>query len=324
MILNLLLLLTGLAMLVGGGERMVKGASVVARNLGVSPLVVGLTVVAFGTSAPELVVNVLAAWEGSGELSFGNILGSNIANIGLILAVAAILRPLRVSEVVVSREIPMMLLAALALAAMGADRSLRDLPRMYDRADGLLLLLFFSVFVYYTSAQLLRRRRGNAADQRVENSNARESQESTSSNVLWLVGGLVTILIGGRLTVSAAVALAQALNVSEVVIGITVVAVGTSLPELVTSVIGVLRGQTDLVVGNVVGSNIFNSLFVLGTSASIGSVPVPEDGAADMVVMLLFSATLLPFAISGKYRISRVEGGILLAAYIAYIAWRAS
>jgi cation:H+ antiporter len=323
MLLDAGILTAGLVLLLGGGERMVKGASVIARNLGVSPLVVGLTVVAFGTSAPELVVNVLAAAGGTTEISYGNILGSNIANIGLILAIAALVRPLKVGAVVVSREIPMMLLGTFAAVVMGADRFLRNTAGAYDRSDGILLLLFFGVFLYYTVAEVFRSRGRDRFVKQVQEPHADSNGESTWLNMLWLLGGMGALLFGGHLTVKAAVDLAEALHVPEVVIGLTVVALGTSLPELVTAVIAAWRGQTDLVVGNVVGSNIFNLLFVLGTSASIHSVPVPDGGYVDMLMMLALSVVLLPFAISGKHRISRVEGGILLVAYLAFIGWRA-
>jgi cation:H+ antiporter len=323
MLLDVAILTAGLALLLGGGERMVKGASVVACNLGVSPLVVGLTVVAFGTSAPELVVNVLAALRGTTEISFGNILGSNIANIGLILALSSLVRPLKVGAVAVSREIPMMLLGTFAVVIMGADRFLRNTAGAYDRSDGVLLLLLFSVFLYYTAAEVFRNRREDRFAKQVQEPRVERKTESTWLNLFWLLGGMGALLFGGHLTVEAAIDLAQALHVPEVIIGLTIVAVGTSLPELVAGVIAAWRGQTDLVVGNVVGSNIFNLLFVLGATASIHSVPVPVGGYADMMMMLALSVVLLPFSISGKHRITRIEGGILLVAYVAFIGWRA-
>jgi cation:H+ antiporter len=316
------MVIAGLTLLLGGGDRMVKGASVIARNLGVSPLVVGLTVVAFGTSAPELVVNVLAASRGSTEISFGNILGSNIANMGLVLATAAVIRPLKVGAVVVSREIPMMLLGTFAVVIMGADRYLRNSPGAYDRTDGLLLLLFFSVFLYYTIAEVFRQRDKDLFVDQVQGRCPEDRRESTWLNVLWLVGGMAALLVGGHMTVTAAVDLAEALGVPQVVIGLTIVAVGTSLPELITCVVASWRGQTDLAMGNVVGSNIFNLLFILGTSASIHPVPVPEGGQADLLMVLLLSVILLPVAISGKYTVKRMEGAVLLLTYVAFMAWR--
>jgi cation:H+ antiporter len=322
-ILDVLAIIAGLALLLGGGDRMVKGASVVARNLGVSPLVVGLTVIAFGTSAPELVVNILAASRGNTGISFGNILGSNIANIGLVLATAALIRPLKVgTAVVVSREIPMMLLGTFAVAIMGADRYLRNTPGTYDRTDGLLLLLFFSVFLYYTVAEVFRQRDKDLFVDQVQGRCPEDGRESTWLNLIWLVGGMVCLLLGGHLTVTAAVALAEALGVTQAVIGLTIVAIGTSLPELITCVVASWRGQTDLAMGNVVGSNIFNLLFILGTSASIHPVPVPAGGQADLLMVLLLSVILLPVAISGEYTVKRMEGAVLLFAYVAFVAWR--
>lgn len=326
MLVNVIFLVVGLALLLGGGDVMVRGASALARVLGISPLVIGLTVVAFGTSAPELAVNVLAALRGSGDLSFGNIVGSNLANIGLILGVAAIVRPLDVRVSLTRREIPFMIVvSALALGmafdplVFGSDRG------SFGRADGAILLLGFVLFLAYTGVQVRRQR---ASDEllRTVAGGAGEGQAAPRARIapslLMTVGGLAALLYGGHLTVESAVRLARDLGVPELIIGLTVVAVGTSLPELATAVVATLRGHPDIAVGNVVGSNLFNLLFVLGLTSVICPVGVPTGGILDLVVMVGLAIVLLPIALTSSSRITRAEGLGLLAIYVAYLVWR--
>ena len=323
MLLNFLLLAIGIALLLGGGEFMVRGASALARTLGVSSLIIGLTVVAFGTSAPELAVNMIAAWNGNGDISFGNIMGSNIANIGLIVGTAALIRPLEIHSTVISRELPMMLLATAAAVIMGLDDLLRGTPPAYDRTDGLIFLLLFCIFIHYTVSEVLRQR-NNGRDQlfvEAEEAGSTVASSGVGVNLLLTFGGMVALIGGGKLTVTAAVALAEAFGVPQVLIGLTVVAVGTSLPELVTSVVATYRGQTDIAVGNVVGSNIFNLLFVMGLSATTSTVPIPSTGRTDLAMMAGISLLFLPFSISHRQRIVRWEGAMLLLLYLAYTAW---
>ncbi len=311
---DLLLLAAGIALLIGGGEALVRGASALAYHFGVSPLVVGLTVVAFGTSAPELAVNVVAATRGSGALSFGNIIGSNIANIGLVIGVTAMIKPVSIPLPIITREIPMMTLAAAAAIALAFDALLTEGPDRFDRGDGVILLLFFSVFLYYTVSDALRQRAG-AHNVRPEGTNLPLAVTLTAL-------GFAGLILGGRFTVDAAVELARALGLSEAIIGMTIVAIGTSLPELVTSVISVLRGQSDLAVGNVVGSNIFNLLFVLGITSSIDVVPVPAGGHEDLLIVAGLSALLLPLSINPGRAVPRIGGVFLFAIYVGYMAWR--
>jgi cation:H+ antiporter len=317
-----LLLVGGVTALLLGGDRTVKGASALASNLGVPPIAVGMTVVAFGTSAPELVVNLVAAVRGSSDIAFGNVVGSNIANIGLILGVAALIRPLAVDATVIAREIPMMLLASAAALVMAADRLVSGREPVLDRADGILLLLLFCVFMYYTVVVVLRRRRPDGFVDQAGRECPAPGTRSTALNAVWLLLGLGGLFLGGHLTVEGAVGLARGLGVSELIIGITVVAVGTSLPELITSAIAAYRGQHDLAVGNVVGSNIFNLLFVLGLSTTIRPVPVPRGGMLDLLAMIALAALLLPLAITGRRTISRLEGALLIVVYGAFVAWR--
>lgn len=322
MAVDAVLLMVGIALLVIGGSALVSGASQLAATLGVSELTVGLTVVAFGTSAPELAVNTLAAVQGSSSIAFGNVVGSNIANVALVIGLCALLRPLRIESGIVSREIPMMLLATVAALILGLDR-IRGASEAYDRSDGLVLLLLFSVFLYYTISEVVVKRRRDPL--------AKDAAENVPSSAFWTAGrtallaagGLGILVAGAEVTVSNAVSLAAALDVPDAIIGLTIVALGTSLPELATSVVATWKGQTNLAVGNVVGSNIFNLLFILGATSVIRPVEVPAvRGGADLAALAVFSAVLLPLARSQGSHIVRFEGAALVAAYLGYMVWR--
>ncbi len=322
MLVDLLQLVGGLALLLAAGFALVQGAGSLARSLGVSPLVIGLTVVAFGTSAPELAVNVTAAIRDQGDVAFGNLMGSNLANVGLVLGTAAVVRPLVIQGVLITREIPMMLLASFSVLVMGLDHLRGEPESRFDRSEGLLLLLLFCVFLYYTVRAALG---GHAADPLVEQVAGRRlpSFESALRHALLMGGGFLGLIIGGQLTVAGAVATAEALAVPESVVALVVIAVGTSLPELSTSVIAAWRGETDLAVGNVVGSNIFNLLFVLGVTATIRPVPVPVAGSMDLIAMVVMAALLFVVcSVYGGRRISHAEGWLLLACYAGYVAAR--
>ena len=321
---DLLWLAAGITLLAIGGELVVRGASGLARRLGVSPLMIGLTVVAFGTSAPELAINVIAAIENQGAIAFGSIMGSNMANIGLIVGCTAILRPMVIKDVVIRRELPMMLLATAAALAMGFDNALSagpPAPDSYTRSDGILLLMFFLVFLYYTLGDFVRARSNRDGSRPASDASA--VVESALWRSLALTGLGLALLIGGaELTVDAAVKLARALGVSDEIIGLTVVAVGTSLPELVASLAAAIRGHPELAIGNVVGSNIFNLLLVLGISSIVRPVPVPAGGHTDLLVVAGLSLVLLGVSVSYRRQIVRTEAGLLLAVYMGYLAWR--
>jgi cation:H+ antiporter len=320
--LDAILLFAGIALLIAGGDLLVRGASSLAGILGISPLIIGLTIVAFGTSAPELAVNVTAALKGSTELSFGNIIGSNIANIGLILGIAALMRPLKVRSTVIVREIPMMLLATSAAFVMGFDHVLRSTGNVFDRSDSLLLLLFFCVFIFYNIAEVLKDKKPDPY--LAESSETAEAKENRTilAPLVMTTAGLILLVIAGRLTVNSAAGVARALHMSEAFIGLFIVAVGTSLPELVTTIIAAARSQSDLAIGNVVGSNIFNLLFIMGITATIRPIPVPPQGIVDLLIMAALSFILLPIAASGRRTISRFEGATLLAFYAVFILGR--
>lgn len=321
MLIDFLITIAGLTLLVGGGDTMVRGASALATRFGVSPLAIGLTVVAFGTSAPELFVNVTAAWQGHTELSFGNILGSNMANIGLIIAITALFRPLHIHNVVVSREVPMMLLATLIAAVLGLDGFLKGQPNGFDRGDGAVLLLLFSIFAYYTLRDLVRQRRDDSRTFPASSTTTPPGYSFMVSAAL-SIAGIAGLAAGGAVTVHGAEGLARAWGVSEAIIGLTLVAVGTSLPELVASVMASLRGHPDMAVGNVVGSNIFNLLIVLGTTATMRDIPVPEGGVSDLALVICLSTLLWVTSISQGRTIIRAEAALLLGIYVTYMVGR--
>jgi len=322
MLIDSFMLVLGLTLLLGGGNFLVTGASAMARNLGVSPLVIGLTVVAFGTSAPELSINLLGALQGSGGISFGNIIGSNIANIGLVLGLTALIRPLTIESLIISREIPMMILISIITLIVGSDVFLRTGPDIFDRSDGLVLLMLFCVFMYYTIGDVLKKRRDSLKEEAEEFSGGRGLRNSVL-NLVMFTGGLAGLLFGGKLSVDAAVGIAEALEIPQVIIGLTVVAIGTSLPELVTSLVATFQGKTDIAVGNVVGSNIFNLLLVNGVCSSIAPIAVPINGGFyDLFMMIILAVCLLPMSITHNKKIVRWEGAVLLAMYLGYNIWR--
>ena len=329
MIADLLLLLLGLTLLLVGGEALLRGAAGLARGLGVSQLAIGLTVVAFGTSAPELAVNGLAAWRGLGGISFGNIVGSNMANIGLVVGVAACIRPILMDRVLIFRELPMMLLATGAAIVMASDGWLSTGANMFDRADGILLLMLFGVFLYYTVGDFLSRRTKAVLDSKrpiaddPERPRDAEPGYALMRNVAMVAVGLILLVAGAHLSVESAASVARVLGIPEVIIGLTVLAVGTSLPELAASIMASVRGQVELAIGNVVGSNIFNLLLVAGVTATVRPIPVPQIGGTDLTVLALLSLALLGMSVTQRRQIVRTEAILLLLIYFGYLIWRA-
>ena len=313
--LTVILFLLGFAMLIKGADLLVNGASAIARRYHVSDLVIGLTVVAFGTSTPELFVNIAASLEGSPEIAIGNILGSNIANILLILGVSAIIRPLIVTKGTVWKEIPFSLLAAVVVALMANDRLISNQTASgLTRADGGVLLCFFIVFLYYSY--------GIAAEIEGMEKPVKDEPPALPRAALYVLSGLAGLAIGGKWIVDGAIWVAGWLGMSQSLIGLTIVAVGTSLPELATSAMAAYRGNAEIAVGNVVGSNIFNIFFILGVSSVIK--PLPFQPASNIDIILVVSASLLLFAFmfSGKRRsLDRWEGIIFLCLYTAYIGY---
>ena len=323
MLLATVTVLLGLALLIAGGTAMVHGASAAARKLGWSPMVVGLTIVGFGTSAPELVVSIVAAAQGVSEIVFGNVIGSNICNIGLVLGLAAVLAPLEIHGQLMRREVPLLLLGSAAILVMALDEFLFAVAPRINAIESLILLLLFVGFLYMTAIGLRkakRAERGLLSD--IEHSRIVSGEAPGNYWWLTLVAGFALLFIGGKLTVDGSVALAELLGVPNTIIGLFVVAVGTSLPELVTSAVAAARGESDLAVGNVVGSNIFNGLFVLPVSGLISAVDVPDGGVADVLVSMAFALLLVSVFYVCKARISRLMGVVLLLCYALYVLVR--
>ncbi len=318
MMLPYLGLVVGIVLLVGGGTLLVRGASEIATRLGVSPLIVGLTIVGFGTSSPELVVNVVSALRGETDIAFGNVVGSNISNLALVLGVAALIAPIRIESQLVRREVPLLLLATCVLTVMALDQFLEGRPAMIGRSEALILLSLFFIFVYINALDLMKARQPDQLIVDIGHNPLTVTDSHSRFRWLLVIGGLVLLIAGGEMTVRNGVAIAGSLGISATIIGLFLVAVGTSMPELVTSIVAAIRGESDLALGNVVGSNIFNSLIVLPASGLISQILVPTGGVADLFVSLGLTALLIPVFIYGDARLGRKTGALLVLAYAAY------
>ena len=308
-----ILLAVGFVLLIKGADFLVDGASSIARRLKVSDLVIGLTVVAFGTSTPELFVNIIASIKGNTDIAIGNVLGSNISNIFLILGVSSIIYPLSVTKGTVWKEIPFSLLAALLLGILANDQLIdRQSVSALTRIDGLVFLSFFIIFMYY-SVSIARAIEGLEDHVPAEDYGLRRS-------VFWVILGLIGLSLGGKWIVDGAVHIAQNLGMSQSMVGLTIVAVGTSLPELATSGMAAYKKNVEIAVGNVVGSNIFNIFFVLAISAIVKPLPFNINNNTDMGVVVLASLLLLVSMFTGKKRsLDRWEGGLFVGFYFGYI-----
>lgn len=312
--------LGGLLLLLGGGEALVRGAAAIARRLGVPPVAVGLTVVAFGTSAPEFVVAVTGAATGAGGIAFGNVVGANIINIAFILGLTATLHPLVVHPTIITRELPMLLLAMCAALVLSLDMLLDGSDNVLRRGDGLILCLLFVVFVYYT-VMALRKTRADAFVEAAQEVGWKLRVKEMTVPVVLVLVGLAGLGIGGNLLVSAAVDIAGQLGMTPAVVGLTIVAIGTTFPELATSILAARKGEADLAVGNIVGSNIFNILLVLGVASTVSPIEVPDKGPMSLTIGTGLTVMLLLMVYIGDLRIRRGEGLILLSIFFAYIAW---
>lgn len=313
MLYQLLYLLAGFMLLIKGADFLVRGSASLAKALGVSTLLIGLTVVSFGTSFPELVVNLFSAVGGSTELAVGNILGSNVANILLILGVVACMTPIGVGRGTVWKEIPLALLASIVLLLLGSDVVLGlNSTNVLSRLDGIILLLFFAIFLYYTyGVSRLKAHDGLAVE-----------HMSTWKCAAYILAGLLGLVVGGKLIVDAASTMARVFGVGEHIIGVTVVALGTSLPELVTSVVAARKRHIDLAVGNVVGSNIFNVFFVLAATAVVSPLPFSILAMRDAIFAIGVSVLLfLALFIGKRHAIDRWQGVVFVGLYLLYIGW---
>lgn len=314
MLISTAFLVAGFVLLAKGGDLLVDGASSIAKHFNVSELVIGLTIVSLGTSAPELLVNIIASLGGSSGIALGNVFGSNICNTLLILGVAGLITPIAVGHGTVWREIPFSLFIIIVLGLLLNDTVYNSAGQDHlSRGDGLILLVLFGLFMYYVFT--LSRVTGEKADGETPDMGIPKSS-------IFIVIGLVGLVGGGKLVVTGAVDIALSFGVSETLIGLTVVAVGTSLPELFASAMAAYRGKPDIAIGNVVGSNIFNILFVLGISSTIKSIPYPVFMNVDLLVVLLSSFLVFAFMfLSKKHRLERWEAALLVTGYIAYTAY---
>jgi len=315
-------LLLGLVLLLVGGALLVRGASEIAAGYGVSPMVVGLTVVAFGTSTPELVINAIGASSGATELAFGNVVGSNISNLALVLGAAAIMAPIKIQGQLVRREVPLLLLATTIAAVMALDSPLEQRTALIGRSDSVVLLLFFCIFLYINVLDFVEARRADPLMAELGDYPLLASHQADTFRWLLAIGGCVLLFAGGKLTVDSGVELASSFGVSATLIGLFVVAIGTSLPELVTSIIAATRGESDLALGNVVGSNLFNTLVVLPVSGTIHPIEIPDGGLIDLTMSWVLVALLIPVFYLGKARLGRLVGSMLIIAYVGYAAIR--
>lgn len=309
---DIVFLLGGLVLILLGANYLTEGASSLAKKLKVSDLVIGLTVVAFGTSAPELAVSVSSALKGSADIAIGNVVGSNMFNTLMIVGCTAFFAPIIVTKNTLLKEIPLCILSAVALLVICNDVTLDgQLMDMVSRTDGFLLLLFFIIFMVYTFS--------------IAKQNQHEEAEEVKLIPLWLsiiyvIGGLAALVFGGNIFVDGATGIARSLGVSESVIGLTLVAGGTSLPELATSVVAALKKSPEMAIGNVVGSNLFNIFLVLGSAASITPLHLIGINNFDLLALVIACVLLWLFGVFYKKRtITRIEGTILVVCYVAYI-----
>jgi cation:H+ antiporter len=320
MTVSLIAVAVGLALLVWSADRFVEGAAATARHFGMPALLIGMVIVGFGTSAPEMVVSALASWQGNPGIALGNAYGSNITNIALILGLTALFSPISVHSQVLRKELPI-----LAIVTGFALLLMSDLELSLQ--DGWLHLAVFAGLMGWTVWQGLRKRR-DAFGEEMEDE-LKVHGMPLNRALFWLAAGLVMLIVSSRILVWGAVNIAHHLGVSDLIIGLTIVAVGTSLPELASSVIAVRKNEHDIALGNVIGSNLFNTLAVVGIAGTIH--PLPVDAAVisrDMMVMTLLTVSLFVFGYGfrgpGTGRINRIEGGLLLACYIAYTTYLAA
>ncbi|MGO4998445.1 calcium/sodium antiporter [Oceanisphaera sp. W20_SRM_FM3] len=318
MLMPLAAIVVGLIILVWSADRFVDGASATARYAGMPPLLIGMVIVGFGTSAPEIVVSVIAAWQGNPGLALGNAYGSNIANVGLILGITALISPITVNSQVLRKELPILVLVTLLSLGLVWNG-------MLSRVDAIILLLVFSLYMFWSIRQGMKGGADSLSEDESEALN--DNTMSAKQAWFWLVVGLVLLVASSRLLVWGAVDIAQAFGVSDLIIGLTIVAIGTSLPELASSIVAIRKNQHDLAIGNVIGSNLFNTLAVVGLAGIIHPMAVPGEVLSrdfSMMIGLSLSLFVLGYGFKGRTgRITRLGGGLLLLSYVAYTLWLA-
>lgn len=311
---NLIYLIGGLALILIGANTLTDGSAAVAKKFHISDLVIGLTIVAFGTSAPELVISSVSALKGVADVAIGNVVGSNIFNVLMIIGCTALVMPITVGKGTMTKEIPFVILASLVLTFVASDVWLDGgTANVISRIDGLVLLSFFAIFMAYTFAIA---KEGNSEDE------ATVKEMPVWKSTLFILGGLAGLIFGGQLFVDGSSGIARSLGVSDSIIGLTLVAGGTSLPELATSITAALKKNPGIAIGNVIGSNLFNIFFVLGISSTLS--PLPLGGITTLDFVVLIASALLFWVVGWFFRtrtITRLEGGIMVACYVAYTAY---
>lgn len=317
MLFNIFLLILGFILLIKGADILVEGSSSIAKKFGISGVVIGLTVVAFGTSAPELIVNIISSIKGNSDIGMGNIIGSNISNILLILGISALFTPLEVDGSIIKKQIPFSILACLALFFLINSTMLNGLGEDgLFRTGGFILILFFSIFLYYTFSVVKRK------DSDISLRKKDIKRFSNTISTLMIIGGVLALFFGGKFIVDSSVLIAKNLGLSEAFIGLTIVAIGTSLPELAASVMAARKNHIGMAVGNVIGSNIFNILWVLGLSAIIRPIDFNPVLNFDIIFLIVISLILFPLIYFGKkFHFTKKEGIFLLSIYFIYLSY---
>lgn len=309
-----LLLIIGFLLLIKGADMFVDGSSKLAKAYNIPPIIIGLTIVAFGTSTPEAAVSISASIRGSDGISIGNVIGSNLVNISLILGLTAIISPLTVQKKTILKEIPLALLGSLAVLVLLLDIKLQgQLSNSLSRSDGIILLLFFGVFLYYIIEYAIKNK--NSQNYLIE---PIAITGPKWKNFLIIIIGLIGLVGGGYLVVYYGQEIALSLGMSEMLVGLTIVAIGTSLPELVTSITAAIKKESEIALGNIIGSNIFNIMFVLGVSSTIRPLILNQNIIFDIVLMIIITMVVLIFSYTHQRKINRIEGLILFFVYLSY------
>lgn len=312
-----LLLIVGVILLIKGADLFVEGSSKIAKALKIPPIIIGLTIVAFGTSTPEASVSIAASISSSSGISLGNVIGSNIINISLILGIVAIISPLKVERKTIIKEIPLALLGSVALLVLLLDKSLTgSLANSLSQADGIILLLLFAVFLYYI-IEVAIKSKNNHKEQELE----KLSPKAKKLALLKFFLGLGGLVFGGYLVVENAQSIAISLGMSETLVGLTIVAIGTSLPELITSIVAAIKKESEIALGNIIGSNIFNIMFVLGISSTIRPIVLEQNLNLDLILTIILTLLVMIFSTTHNRKINRIEGIIILSIYIAYLSF---
>lgn len=321
------LLVVGFVFLIKGADLFVDGASTIAKALKVPTILIGLTIVAFGTSAPELAVSIKSTFTNSADLAVGNIAGSSIFNLLLVIGITSLIKPIKIQKSVVYKEFPFLLLATAVVFVLCADVKFEGVAfNSLSRGNGIVLLSLFAIFMYYLVDTALKSRKaeGEAAttveDSMLSDENKKERSKEMYKDIFLGVLGLIGVVLGGDLVVESSKNIALALGMSEALVGLTIVAIGTSLPELVTSTIAALKGESDMAIGNVIGSNIFNLLLILGITSTIKPIAINSKMITDMIYLLIISLITYIFATSGK-KTNKREGILLILLYVVYAVY---